>query len=351
MTPTHEFLHPWAFLLLLLLIPLGYWRFAPRFKGRRDATFLFSGTHLLAKQRRTLRTILAPLPDLIKLAVAVLAIFALARPQTLTPERSRVESIDIYLALDMSGSMRAIDLTPEQLEAKITRDEAPENRFQVAVQTLKSFIDSRPHDRVGMVVFARDAFLQFPLTLDRTTIQGMLDTLQLEDINPGGTAIGNALGRAVAGLKDSEAKTKIIVLITDGDRQGGNISPKQATEIAKELGIHIYPILVGKEGTVIVPSGRDLFSGRIQYQQVEFPVNPELLEEIAKTTGGTFTRASDGEALLKDLHSILDSYEKTAIEDSVNVNRSEQVGPILLWAIALLSLQFLLDFTLFRKFS
>jgi Ca-activated chloride channel family protein len=282
-------------------------------------------------------------------AVALIVV-ALARPQSVQPEEATVDGIDIYLVLDMSGSMRAIDLEPHEVRRLQATGKEPLNRFDSAVSTLKTFIGGRPHDRIGMVVFAKDAFLQFPLTLDRATILDMLDRLEIGDIEYTGTAIGNAIGRAVAGLKDSDADTKIVILITDGDRRGGNISPRQATEIAKELGIHVYPILVGREGTALVPAGRDILTGRTTYSRTEFPVNPELLKEIASETGGTYYRAADAEGLERDLHDILDQYERTSIEDATNVNRTELFVPFVVWAIVILVAQFLIEFTVLRKF-
>ncbi len=158
------------------------------------------------------------------------------------------------------------------------------------------------------------------------------------------------MGRAVAGLKESEAKTKILILITDGDRRGGNISPRQATAMAQKLGIRIYPILVGKEGMTLVPAGRDLFSGRTTYQRMEFPVNPELLQEMAETTGGRYYRAADGEALREDLHEILDEFERSRITDASNVEKRELFRPFVVAALLLLFAQFALQYTILRSF-
>jgi Ca-activated chloride channel family protein len=287
---------------------------------------------------------------LLVLIAITLSIIAAARPQAVEPEEVVVEGIDIYLALDMSGSMRAIDLERNEIRQLARLGKRPLNRFEYAVATLRDFIRGRKWDRIGMVIFAKDAFLQFPLTLDRVTILDMLGRLRLGDIDEGGTAIGNAIGRGVAGLKDSDAATKILILITDGDRRGGNISPKQATRIAKELGVHIYPILVGKKGTTLVPAGRQIFSGRVSYQERRFPVNPDLLKEIAKDTGGSYYRATDQKGLEEDLHRILDRYERTRMRDATNVDPRELYRPLAAWAIALLAVGFVLRFTVLRKF-
>ena len=345
-----EFANP-AMLFGLVALPLiAIWLWLPARRRHRVATFTFSGVATLAKGNRGWRRWLDPLPDALVLVAIGLVICALARPQSVEPEEVVVEGIDIYLALDMSGSMAAIDLEMSQLRSLDRLGKKPLNRFGYAVATLREFVKSRDWDRIGMVIFAKNAFLQFPLTLDRVTILDMLDRLRIDDIDKGGTAIGNAIGRAVAGLKDSDAETKIIILITDGDRRGGNISPQAATELAAQLGIHIYPILVGKQGTTLVPAGREIFSARVTYREQEFPVNPDLLKQIAKDTGGQYYRATDQERLEHDLHDILDKYERTRMRDASQVDPEEMFRPLVAIAIALLLLQFVLRFTLLRRF-
>ena len=348
---TTEFAYPWVLALLLLVPLLAGLMFVPRFRRGRRPSFLFSRADLAGAQgKRSLKLWLEPVPDVLKLVALGLLIVACARPQAVEPRELEVEGIDIYLVLDMSGSMRAIDLSRGEVQQLENAGRRPINRFEAAVATLQEFVEGRRHDRIGMVVFAKDAFLQFPLTLDYATILNMLSRLRLGDIDEGGTAIGNALGRAVAGLKESEAKTKIVILITDGDRRGGNISPMQAADIAADLGIKIYPILVGKDGTTLVPVGRDLFSGRTSYRDMEFPVNPELLKKIAQTTGGEYYRAADPESLREDLQQILDEYERTRITDEASVDIEERYVPWVLWAVLLLALAFALQHSLLRRF-
>lgn len=345
-----QFEYP-LFLVLLLLVPaLAVLQFFPKSLESRRVTFRFTGVQQFAQQRRGWKRWLDPLPEILMLVAAVLCILALARPQLVEPEEVEVEGIDIFLALDMSGSMRAIDLDQAEVNGLERVGKRPENRFESAVSTLKEFVLSRDHDRIGMVVFARDAFLQFPLTLDRRTVVNMLGSLKLGDIDEGGTAIGNALGRGVAGLKESEARTRILILITDGDRRGGNISPKQATQMAQTLGIRVYTILVGRKGPTLVPAGRDPFTNTVVYRETEFPVDPELLEEIAKDTGGKYFHAAEPAKLKKDLHAILDEFERSRIRDSSNVDPHELFRPFVLWALVCLVLGFGLRHTLLKRF-
>jgi Ca-activated chloride channel homolog len=342
--------HPWVLFALLMLPFLGYYFILPKNQRHRAATFMFSNAPRLSQQPRGWKARLYPASHLLPLLALGAMIYALARPQLIEAREADVEGIDIYLALDMSGSMQAIDLEQSEVETLQRSGNAPKNRFQNAVTTLKDLVRTRKHDRIGMTVFAKDAFLQFPLTLDRRTILDMLSRLRLGDIDSGGTAIGNALGRSVAGLKESEAHTKIIILITDGDRRGGNISPKAATAIAAEMGVKIYPILVGKEGMTLVPKGRNLFRGTLQYQQVEFPVNPDLLQTIARDSGGTYYRATDTKKLREGLHSILDQLEKTRLRDSLSVDPEDRFHGAVGWALGLLFCYFVLQYSFFRRF-
>ncbi len=350
MDPNVKFAYPLVLAFLAVIPLLAIWRFWPSLRDRQRGTMLFSQFKLLADQPQSWRVKLLPVLDLMVLAGLSLAIVALARPQSMSAEDIEVEGIDIYLALDMSGSMRAIDLSEKEIRPFLNKNKTPPDRFDSAVSTLKDFVGSRNYDRIGMVVFAQDAYLQFPLTLDYQTITSMLDRLKLGDIDENGTAIGNALGRAIAGLKDSDARSKIVILITDGDRRGGNISPVNAAEIAADEGIKIFPILVGRDGAALVPVGRNLFTNQVSYQQREFPINPDLLKEIATKTDGEYFRVADAEELKQGLHDILDRFERSRIKDASNVEYQERYHQWLWWAVLLLVAQFVLRYTVFRKF-
>jgi Ca-activated chloride channel homolog len=344
------FAYPWVLAFLVLIPLIAYVTFAPPLRKARQATFLFSGASFFKTQPRGLRHRLTPILDGLLLTALALIIVALARPQTPEFEEATVEGIDIFVALDMSGSMRAIDLDEADVRRLERQGKVPKTRFEEAIATLMEFIESREHDRIGIVLFAQEAFLQFPLTLDHQMLLHSLEHLRLGDIEEAGTAIGNAIGRSVAGLAHSEADSKIVILITDGDRRGGNISPMQATDMAKKLGIKVYPILVGREGQALVSVGRDMFTGRASYRRVEFPVDPSLMEKIADETNAKYFRAYDAVTMRDDLHAILDEYDRTRIEDVKNVNYKEHYRPLVLWALLLLFVQFALRHSLLRSY-
>jgi len=340
-----EYARPWALWLLALLPLLGglsWWR-----RHARGA-LTFSRVNVLLSGHRGWRLALMPVPAVLRLAALGLLLIALAGPQTSERTEIQQEGIDIYVALDMSGSMQAVDLDMFEVEDLLRRGKIPPNRFNVAVDVLRDFIKSRTRDRIGMVIFGKDAFLEFPLTMDQGTILGILDELALGDIDNSGTAIGDALARTVAGLRRSEATSKVVVLITDGDRRGGEYSPRQAAEMAKHFDVKVFPILVGREGVApVVPNGD---WGPNNYAQQEFPVNPALLKEIAIMTDGAFYRSSDQEGLSSQLKEILDRFERTELESEINVSYTEHFYPYTLWAMALLMLEGLLSLTVLRKF-
>ncbi len=307
-----ELARPWALLLLAALpvaavLLLRASRRAPRLRHPRAAALAAAGPGLVAR--------LAALPDLLLLAALALLAVALARPRAVESrlERRSVEGIDIVVALDLSTSMAAADFKPR-------------NRLHVAKEVLKAFVARRPDDRIGLVVFARDAYTQCPLTLDHAALARLVDGLRfglLEDR----TAIGNAIATAVNRLRESDARSKVIILVTDGDSNAGQISPREAADLARTFGIRVFPILVGKGGVVPYPVGVGLL-GEPVYEDRVFPVNPALLEEIARTTGGTYALATDREALERGLDAVLDRMEKSRIvEAGGGVRRTEELFP------------------------
>ncbi len=333
--PGLQLARPWA-LLLLAAVPLAAWvlwlerRRSPRFRFPRAATLRRAGVGLVAR--------LGWLPSAFAVAALALAAVALARPQARAarPQETSVEGIDIVIAFDLSTSMKAADFKPQ-------------NRLHVAKEVLKEFIGKRRTDRIGLVTFAGDAYTQCPLTLDYGILRQLVDSLRFGVIEDG-TAIGNAIAVSVNRLRESTTKSKVVILITDGDNNAGQISPLEATDIARSLGIKVFTILVGKGGVVPYPTGTDVL-GRTVFEYLEFPVNPGLLQEIARATGAAYYNAIDRASLEQGLNDILDRLEKSRLFETGTLAQVEELFPALLRpAFALAALGILLGATRFRSF-
>jgi Ca-activated chloride channel family protein len=284
------------------------------------------------------RPYLLGLLPLLRLLAVTSAVIALARPQ-LADARTRdlsVEGIDIVIALDLSSSMEAGDFKPL-------------NRLNVAKQTLVDFIDRRRNDRIGLVVFAGAAYTQAPLTLDYAVLKEIVKQLRTR-VLVDGTAIGDALATSLNRLRGSTAKSKVVVLITDGDNNAGRISPVDAAKMAKALHIPVYSILVGKGGKVPFPAGKDLF-GNTVWREMEIAVDPSLLQQISKLTGGEYYRATDADELRSGLQNVLDSLEKSKLmEGGAAANYTEGFAPFLGFALLLAAAELLLRGTWLRVF-
>lgn len=340
-----QFDEPWYFVLLIPVIALGaysMYRDPPAIRYSRGA--------LLDDAPTTLRLRLRYVPLLLKMLGLALIVVALARPQVRQFRDDSVDGIDIMIAFDMSGSMAAVDMNMTEIRAyQMRHNMNPPNRFDHAKTTLKRFVDSRSRDRIGMVVFAKEAYLQFPLTLDYNTIQGLLDTLELASIDPSATAIGNALGLSLRGLMDSDSASRTVILITDGKQQGGNISPHHAAEIARDEGIRVYPILVGSGVDTLVPV--DGLSRRpSRFRPESHPIDPDLLQEIADMTGGVFYRATQPEELEQGLNQILNELETTRVRDVASVQAQEQFMQVAVAAFLLLACAAAFDALWLRRF-
>ncbi|HEY4185416.1 MAG TPA: VWA domain-containing protein [Polyangia bacterium] len=287
-----RFAHPGALALGPIAVAMILWTVFRR-PADRLASFRHPRAGALRAQKAGLVARLRDLPTVLRLFAVVLLAVALARPQTSRATSDlELEGIDIVIALDISGSMQETDLAP--------------NRLDAAKMVIERFVRQRPNDRLALVVFGRDAYTHVPLTLDHGTFLRMLGELQVGIIDGRGTAIGNGIGVALNRLRHSEAKSKVIIVLTDGDNNAGNISPIQAARFAQTLGVKIYTILAGDNGA----SGPDPTDGR-QRQ----PVNPKLLEEIASMTGGAPYLATDTKALAKNFQSILEDLEKSRLHD------------------------------------
>jgi Ca-activated chloride channel family protein len=273
---------------------------------------------------------LVALPHALRIAAVGLCALALARPQTTSADPSvEVEGIDVVVALDVSNSMEERDLAPNRLEA--------------AKQVIDEFIARRKSDRIGLVVFGRDAFTQCPLTLDYGALRTLLGALQFGVIDGRGTAIGNALGVALNRLRRSDARSKVVILLTDGDNNAGNLAPLQAARFAQSLGVKVFTVLMG-QNDLSGEGASATFPGLRRY-----PVNPKLLEQIATMTGGTPYLATDRQALEQRFHQILEELEKSKQQDRATVKA--EVFPRFVWpAFALLLIEAVLSLTRFRKF-
>lgn len=319
-----RFAHPFALALIPPAVALCAWAGLVRAPGRRGL-FVYSRAAELSAQPAGLVARLRDLPTVLRLATVVLVGVALARPQsTRVTEDLELEGIDIVIALDLSGSMQETDLVPNRLEA--------------AKMVIQDFVRHRPSDRIGLVIFGREAFTDIPLTLDHGTFLRMLGELHLGIIDGRSTAIGNGIGVALNRLRKSDAKSKVIIVLTDGENNAGNISPEQAARYAQQLGVKIYTVLAGNDDG-------EAAAARGQPRQ---PVNPKLLEEIASMTGGTPYLATDTRALAERFQKILEDLQKSRISDRGTLYL-ELYRRFLLAAFALLVLEIGLRLTRFQR--
>ena len=324
-----KFANPYFFLLLLLIPTMVAFYFFYLNKKRTQLTFSglenFKGIKPSFKQKYSF------LPFLLKLIAFVLAIIALARPQSsMSGQNIKTEGIDIMMALDISASMLAEDLKP--------------NRIDAAKKVAEEFIDSRPNDRIGLVVFSGESFTQCPLTTDHAVLKNLFTGIE-SGMLADGTAIGEGLGTAVNRIRNSKAKSKVIILLTDGVNNVGSIAPETAGEIAKTFGIRVYTIGVGTIGMAPYPFKTPF---GIQYQNIEVQIDETILKQIASETDGKYFRATNS-SKLKEIYNEIDKLEKTKIDVTEFHNYTEEFYP---WAIAaalILLLDIILRYTLFKK--
>lgn len=268
---------------------------------------------------------------LFRMVVISLIIIVLARPQSSNQwEQVTTEGIDIVLCMDVSGSMRAMDFKPNRLEAS----------KNVGIE----FVNARQDDRFGLVVFAGESFTQCPMTTDRAVVVNFLKEISFGVIEDG-TAIGMGLATAVNRIKESKADSKVIILLTDGVNNRGDVGPVTAAEIASGLGIRVYTIGVGSKGTAPIPV-QDMF-GRTITRDMPVEIDEEVLEKIAETTGGTYFRATDNNKL-REIYQEIDQMEKTRLDIKHFSKNKEEYFPFLLAAMIILLVEVLLRYTIFR---
>ena len=328
-----EFLNP-GFLWLLVIIPLlAIWHFLTRKKDSAILTMpsvkgFNSGHSILPK--------LKPFLYFFRLVALALLIIALARPRNVSVSKKTKtnKGIDIVMAIDVSASMLARDLKPNRLEAL----------KKVAID----FVNRRPNDRIGIVVYAGESFTQTPITSDKGIVKNAIAELKWGQLE-GGTAIGMGLGSAVNRLKDSKAKSKVIILLTDGVNNSGFVDPKTATELAKELAIKTYTIGIGTNGMADFPWSKDPRTGRLQFRKQKVEIDEKLLQFIASETQGKYFRATNN-ASLKEIYAEIDKLEKTKIEEFKYYNYQEKYRILVIFSLAFLLLELLLKNTLFKSF-
>ncbi len=329
----YHFENPEFFWLLALLPLLVLWGWYKRKKVAPELKY--PGASSLAASRDNWIGKLRPLLFVLRLAAIAFIIVALARPRT-SEENSKTKSaegIDIVMAVDVSTSMLAKDLKPNRLEA--------------TKQVASDFISNRPNDRIGLVVYAGESYTQTPLTSDHKIILNGLKDLK-NGLITDGTAIGMGLGTAVNRLKESKAKSKVIILLTDGENNSGQIDPMTAAQLAKEYKIRTYTIGVGTKGVAPMPVSRNPLGGII-YANVPVSIDEELLKNIARETGGQYFRATDNERL-ESVYAEIDALEKTKLQELKYYSYDEKFMKFALIGFCLFFAEILLRFTLYRSF-
>ncbi|NPA67093.1 MAG: VWA domain-containing protein [Chlorobi bacterium] len=321
------FANPSYFWLFLLLIPMIIWYILK--KSESHASIEYSSTETFKKIPKPPRYYLRHLLFILRTATISLLIIILARPQSEVAEEQTTEGIDIVIALDISGSMSARDFKPDRLEAS----------KKIAIE----FINKQENDRIGLVVFAGEAFTQCPVTIDHKVLINMFSAVK-QGLIEDGTAIGHGLATAVNALKDSKAKSKIIILLTDGENNAGNIDPMTAADLAAKFNIKVYTVGVGKNGYAEMPV-QTVFG--TQMQKVEVKIDEETLKLIAEKTGGKYFRATDNDKL-KKIYDEIEKLEKNKIKEKTTRKTEEEYMKFLLPAILLLIAEVILRYTILR---
>ncbi|MBP3775986.1 MAG: VWA domain-containing protein [Prevotella sp.] len=329
-----EFANKEYLFLLLLLVPYLIWYLM--YRKKTEPTMRMSDTRAYRFAPRSWKVTLMPLQLILRIAVFVLLILILARPQTHNSWNNKsVEGIDIMMAMDVSGSMLAEDLKP--------------NRIEAAKQVAAEFIAGRPNDNIGLTIFAGEAFTQCPMTTDHASLLNLLQGVRTDIATRGliedGTAIGMGLANAVSRLKDSKAKSKVVILLTDGSNNRGDLSPMTAAEIAKSMGIRVYTVGVGTNKVAPYPM---VVAGSVQYVNIPVEIDSKTLGDIAAATDGDFYRATNNKEL-QNIYKEIDKLEKSKLSVKTYSKKYEAYQPFAIAAVLLLLLEILLRITVFRK--
>jgi len=329
-----EFANKEYLLLFLLLIPYVIWYFL--YRKKTEPTMRMSDTYAYQFAPKSWRIRMIHLPMLLRLITLSMIILVLARPQTHNSWGSKtVEGIDIMLSMDVSTSMLAEDLKP--------------NRIEAAKSVAGEFVSGRPNDNIGLTIFAGEAFTQCPMTTDHQSLLNLLHNVRTDIAARGliqdGTAIGMGLANAVSRLKDSKAKSKVVILLTDGSNNSGDLSPLTSAQIAKSLGIRVYTIAVGTNGVAPYPMQ---VGGTTQYVNMRADVDTHTLSQIAAQTDGNFYRATNTQEL-KKIYQDIDKLEKTKMDVKKFSKRYEAYQRFAVVAVIALLLELLLRITVFRR--
>lgn len=326
-----EFASPKILWFLLLLLPLvGYYIYRTRQGG---ASVVVSTTETVRRAPRTFRYYLRHIPFVLRCAALSLIVIAIARPQSAEHyTNTTTEGIDIVLAVDVSTSMLAKDFIPD--------------RLSVAKEVASEFISDRTGDRIGIVVFAGESFTQSPLTTDQSSLQTMLGRITSGVIEDG-TAIGNGLATSINRLRESDSKSKVVILLTDGVNNRGEISPLTAAKIAKDMGIKVYTIGIGKRGTAPYPvfdeRGRE-----VDVVNMKVEIDEKMLKNIASQTGGEYFRATDKKTL-EAIYEQINTLEKSRVEVENRTTLHEEYLVFVLWALAALLLEFIINRVVLKR--
>ena len=315
----------WILLVLPFYIAWYIWK-----RKQLNATIQISTLKPFAGLKRSWKSYLRHLPMVLRMLAIVAIVAVLARPQSSNSYRDeKTEGIDIVMALDISGSMQAIDFKPNRLEA--------------AKDVGIKFVSSRPNDNIGLVIFAGDSFTQCPLTTDHAALTNLFNDVRLGMLEDG-TAIGMGLATSVSRIKDSKAKSKVIILLTDGCNNRGDITPQKAAEIAQTFGVRVYTIGVGTLGTAQVPV-QTAFG--VQYVDQEVKIDEELMTQIAEMTGGKYFRATNKKSL-EAIYEEIDQMEKTILDVREYTKKTEEYLPFAIVAMLLLLLEVVLRNSILR---
>lgn len=326
------FAHPYV-LLWLLALPFLAW---VKKQTGRTAAFVYSSVDLVRPISGLKRSRAGAILANLRWVALACFIVALAQPRLVRGESEvRASGIDIVVALDLSGSMRSEDFGDGL------------SRIKLAKEVLGKFIDNRPNDRIGLVAFAKDAYIASPLTLDHDFLQQNLDRLDIGKIDENSTAIGSAIMAALNRLRDLKDKSRIIILMTDGQNNSGKISPLTAAEAAQALGVKIYTIGIGRRGKAPYPVGVDQF-GRKQYQWMDVDIDEDTLQKIAQMTGAKYFRADTADTL-RNIYANIDRLERSEVEVKKYQHFDELFGDVTIGGLAVLLLEIVLGNTVWRK--